>query len=180
MSAQTESAEPPSSGGSQGATERWPEGASRPPHPEIPPAEALRRAFAHVARLREYAAYYVAARLDALKATVRNIGIYAGLCVIGLIAVGAMVVMAVVLLLRGIAGAFAQLFSGHPWLGDIITAVIVLALLAGGVIFSMKMLARTFRSQVVKKYEDRLRQQRQQFGRDVSDEAQSVERSAPR
>ena len=106
-----------------------------------------------------------------LKVTVRNLGIYLGLAIVGLIAVGAMVVTAVVLLLRGISGGIGQLFSGHPWLGDLITAVVVLAVLAAGVVVVMKKLTGTFRSQTVKKYEERLRRQRQQFGHDVDQRA---------
>jgi hypothetical protein len=127
---------------------------------------------AKLAELKEYAAYYAAVRVDMLKVTVRNIGIYAGLGIIGLIAAGAMVVTAVVLLLQGIAGAIAQLIPKFPWLGNLITAVLVLGVMAAGIIIVMKKLTGTFRSQTVKKYEDRLRRERQQFGHDVQDRAQ--------
>jgi uncharacterized membrane protein (DUF106 family) len=110
-----------------------------------------------------------------LKAAVRNLGIYVALVILGLMAVGAMVVTAVVLLLRGVAGAFAQVFASHPWLGDLITAVLVLAVLAGAIVFVMKKLTGTFRSLTVKKYEDRLRRERQEFGHDVRERAESVE-----
>jgi hypothetical protein len=125
-----------------------------------------------LAELKEYVAYYATVRVDMLKVTVRNLGIYAALGVVGLIAVGAMVVTAVVLLLRGIAGAFAQLFSGHPWLGDLITAVLFLGVMAAGVVIVMKKLTGTFRSQTVKKYEDRLHREREQFGHDIHERAQ--------
>lgn len=173
MSAQTESAAGSSAtaGGSQRAREQRPDGGGRPLHPDPPPAEAIRQAMQKLAELREFVSYYVSVRVDSLKITARNLGIYAALGVIGLIAAGAMVVTAVVLLLTGIAGAFGQLFSGHPWLGNIITAVLVLGLIAGSVVFVMKKLTHTFRSQTVKKYEDRLSRERQQFGRNVRDEA---------
>jgi len=172
MSAQTESAGS-STGGSQRAREQRPDGGGRPLHPDPPPAEAIRQAMSQLAALREFVAFYVAVKVDSLKVTARNLGIYAALGVIGLIAAGAMVVTAVVLLLTGIAGAFGQLFSGHPWLGNIITSVLVLGLIAGSVVFVMKKLTNTFRSQTVKKYEDRLSHERQQFGRNVRDEALS-------
>ncbi|HEY8747829.1 MAG TPA: hypothetical protein VIM11_07635, partial [Tepidisphaeraceae bacterium] len=143
--------------------------------PRTPPTDALRDAFSKFNELKEFAAYYASVRLDILKVTVRNLGIYLALGVIGLIAVASMAVTAVVLLLRGIAGAFAQLFSGHPWLGDLITAVLVLALMAGAIVFVMKKLTGTFRSLTVKKYEDRLRRERQELGRDVHERAKSVE-----
>jgi len=170
MSAQTESAGS-STGGSQRAREQRPDGGGRPLHPDPPPAEAIKQAMNQVAALREFVSYYVAVKIDSLMVTLRNLGIYAAMGVIGLIAAAAMVVTAVVLLLTGIAGAFGQLFSGHPWLGNIITAVLVLGLIAGSVVFVMKKLTNTFRSQTVKKYEDRLSHERQQFGRNVRDEA---------
>jgi hypothetical protein len=129
-----------------------------------------------LSEVREFAAYYVAARLDALKVTVRNVGIYAALGLIGLAAGAAIVVTATVMLLWGIAGAFAALLHGNQWLGAIITSILVFALLAAGVVIGLKMLTRTFKSSMVKKYEDRQRQQRQQFqGRDVRTEATAAQ-----
>jgi hypothetical protein len=107
-----------------------------------------------------------------LKVTIRNLGIYAALGVVGLIAAGAMVVTAVVLLLQGIAGAFAQLIPRFPWLGNLITAVLVLGAMAVGIVIVMKKLTGTFRSQTVKKYEERTRRERQQFGHDVHERAE--------
>src|SRR5258706_2742064 len=139
MSAHTESPESPA-GGSQPAREQRPDGGGRPLHPDPPPAEAFRQAFRQLSEMREFVSYYVSVRFDSIKVSVRNLGIYAAMGVIGLIAVGAMIVTAVVLLLTGIAGAVGQLFSGHPWLGNIITAVLVLGLMAGSVVFVMKKL----------------------------------------
>jgi hypothetical protein len=127
---------------------------------------------AKLAELKEYVAYYAAVRVDMLKVTIRNLGIYAALGVVGLIAAGAMVVTAVVLLLQGIAGAFAQLIPRFPWLGNLITAVLVLGAMAVGIVIVMKKLTGTFRSQTVKKYEERTRRERQQFGHDVHERAE--------
>ena len=122
MSVQTESVKPPPSGAPD--SPRRPQAPDPPPRGSVPPSQAFHEAMSKLAELKEFVAYYAAVRIDMLKVTVRNVGIYAGLGVIGLLAAGAMVVTAVVLLLRGIAGAFAQLFSGYPWLGDLITAVL--------------------------------------------------------
>ena len=134
------------------------------------PTEAIRDALAKVAELREFAAYYMAAKIDALKVTVRRIGIMAGLGLVGAVAGAALVVTAVVLLLLGIAGAFTALV-GHAWLGELITAVIFLAIPVVGILVGMRILTRTFKTSTVTKYEERKRQERQQFGRDVRDEA---------
>lgn len=135
------------------------------------PADAIRDAFGKLAELREFAAYYVAAKIDALKVTARRVGIFAGLGLMGAVAAATVVVVSVVLLLRGIAGAFAEIFPAHPWIGDLITAVIFLAIPVIGILIGMRILTRTFKTSTVDKYERRQSEQRQQFGRSVRDEA---------
>lgn len=170
MSAQTNSPAPERSPGS-GETAR-PETASDRLPPVEHPGEAFHEAAAKLAELREFAGYYVAVRLDALKTSVRNAGIYAALGLIGLAAGAAVVATAAALLLLGIAGGFAALLNGRMWLGAIITAVLVFGLMAFGVVIGLKVLTKSFKSSTVKKYEERQRRQRQQFqGRDVRHEA---------
>jgi hypothetical protein len=135
------------------------------------PADAIRDALGKLAELREFAAYYVAAKVDALKVTARQLGIYVGLGLLGTVATATVVVMSVVLLLRGIAGAFADLFPTHPWIGDLITALIFLSIPVIGILIGMRILTRTFKTSTVHKYERRQSEQRQQFGRNVRDEA---------
>src|SRR5205807_3211066 len=123
MSAQTNVPPPEQAASAGGAWEHRPGSpADRLPPPQHP-SDAVREAMTKLAEVREFAAYYVAARMDALKATVRNVGIYAALGLIGLAAGAAIVATAAVLLLWGIAGAFAALVGGRMWLGAIITAV---------------------------------------------------------
>ncbi|HSU65338.1 MAG TPA: phage holin family protein [Tepidisphaeraceae bacterium] len=177
MSAQTESSGPPPSAGRTGWEQR-PDAGMNPMPPPAHPSDAIRDAFAKLAELREFAAYYVAARVDALKLTARRIGIYAALGLVGAVAGATVVITAVVLLLRGIAGAFASLFRPElAWLGDLITAVIFLAIPVIGILIGMRILTRTFKTSTVHKYEERQRHQRQQFGRDVRDEATAARRS---
>lgn len=139
--------------------------------PPAHPADAIRDAVGKLAELREFAAYYVAARVDALKVAARKIGILAGLGLLGGVGAATVVVVSVVLLLRGIAGAFAEIFPAHPWIGDLITAVIFLAIPVIAILIGMRILTRTFKTMTVAKYELRQRQQREQFGRSVRDEA---------
>lgn len=169
MSAETQSPPPP--GSARTGWEARPDPGAHPMPPAGHPTEAIRDAVAKVAELREFASYYVAAKLDALKATARRIGILAALGLVGAVAGATVVVTAVVLLLRGIAGAFAAIFPRYPWLGDLITAVIFLAIPIVGILVGMRILTRTFKTSTVTKYEERKRQERQQFGRDVRDEA---------
>ena len=170
MSPQTQTVDE-RSGASCGPGQRRPDATEEPPQSHVPPSQAFHEAMEKLGELKEYAAYYAAVRVDMIKLTVRNLGIYAGLGVMGLIAAGALVVTAVVLLLQGIAGAFAQLIPKFPWLGDLITAVLVLVVMAAGIVIVMKKLTGTFRSQTVKKYEQRTRREREQFGHDVHDRA---------
>jgi hypothetical protein len=146
----------------------------RPSGVDAPPAEAIREALAKLAELKEFVAYYIAVRIDLLKASIRNAGIYAALGVLTLIGGAAVIVTAIVLLLLGVAGAFAELMPGHPWLGDIVTAIIFLSVIAAVVLAGMKMLTKRFRNWTIQKYERRLSSQRQQFGSDVRREAERV------
>jgi membrane protein implicated in regulation of membrane protease activity len=122
---------------------------------------------AQLGELKEYAGYYIAAKLDAIRVSVRNLGIWIALGLVGLLGVATVVVAAVVLLLWGIAGALAQVFPAHPWLGNLIVGAVVLLATVIGILFCMRAITRTFKSTTVDKYENRQRQQRQRFGHDV-------------
>jgi hypothetical protein len=131
------------------------------------PAESLKEAANRIAELKEFASYYVGAKLDGIKVSVRNIGIYAALGIVGLIAASAVITTAVVLLLGGLAWGIGDLLWDKYWLGALIVGLLVLGGLAGGIIFGMKKLTNTFRKQLVQKYENRQRDQRINFGEDV-------------
>ena len=169
MSPQTQSPPPPPGGGRTGWEAR-PDPGANPMPPVGHPTDAIRDAVAKLAELREFAAYYVAVKIDALKVTARQVGILAGLGLVGAVAGAAVVVTAIILLLRGIDGALTALI-GHQWAADLITAAIFLAIPVIGILVGMRILTRTFKTSTVHKYEERKRQERQQFGRDVRDEA---------
>ena len=143
--------------------------------------EAVRGFQQTLAALGEYAGYLISAKLDGLKVTARNIGIYAALGFLGLIALSTMVTTAVVMLLVGLAMAIGKAFEPDQyWVGALIVSVLVLGGLAGCVIFGLKRISNTSRSALVRKYEERQRQQRVRFGQDVrgrpSDVADDVAR----
>ena len=132
------------------------------------PAEAFKEVGNRIGELKEFASYYVGAKLDGIKVTVRNVGIYAALGILGLIAASAIITTSVVLLLGGLAWGIGAIFEkDRPWFGAIVVGLLVLGGLAGGIIFGMKKLTNTFRKQLVQKYENRQRDQRINFGEDV-------------
>ena len=146
--------------------ESRPDPATHPMPPPDSPAEAWREGFAKLAEIRAYFAHFVAAKIDGIKVSLRNAGIYAALGVVGLIALAAVIATTVALLLVGIAGALGAAV-GHVWLGQIITGVLMLILLGVGVMVGMGIVNKSFRSKTVQKYEERKRQERIRFGRDV-------------
>jgi hypothetical protein len=132
------------------------------------PAEAFKDVGFRLGELKEFASYYVAAKADAWKVTFRNLGMYAALGIVGLIAGSAIISTAAVLLLVGLAIAIGKPFDpDQPWVGAIVVGLLVLGGLAGGIIYFMKSMTNTSRKRLLEKYENRQRDQRIQFGEDV-------------
>jgi hypothetical protein len=144
-----------------------------PPHPhDEAPADALKHAMRAFGELREYAGYFVAAKLDGIKLTVRRVGTLAVVGVIALLAGGAIVATAAVLLCVGLAQAVATLFAhdnGVPrtWLGNLIVGLVLLLGIGGGAYFLVSRLIGSSKKATVKKYELRRQRQRADFGHDV-------------
>jgi hypothetical protein len=136
-----------------------------------PAVEAFGRIKADLNELKEYASYYVAAKVDGVKRTVRNIGLYAVLGIVALIAGGAIVATAAGLLIVGLAEGLARLFGDRPWLGDLVTGILVLGAIGVAAWMMMNKLTNSWRSQTVKKYEQRKQSQRERFGHDVPQRA---------
>lgn len=147
--------------------------ASEAPGDGQSPGEALRGVKAHFSELAEYISYYLAAKTDGIKVSLRNAGIYAAIGIIGLIAGSAFVTTTVVLFCVGVAAALTRLFGGRVWAGALVTAVLFMALLAGGIWFVMRWMTRASRERTVRKYASRQQHQRANFGTDVKHRAGS-------
>jgi hypothetical protein len=143
-----------------------------------PASEAFHRIKGDINELKEYASYFVAAKVDGVKRTVRNIGLYAALGIVGLIAGGAIIATASGLLIVGLAQGLSRLFGGRVWLGDIVTGIVVLAVIGTGAWFMMNKLTGAWRSQTIRKYEQRKQSQRERFDHDVSGRAAEAGRAA--
>ena len=147
--------------------------ASGPVTDDQQPPEALKDIGKRFSELGEYVSYYLGAKLDGIKVSMRNIGIMAGLGVMGAIAGGGFLVTLIVLLLRGIAGAIGALFEPDRfWAGELITSVLFLTVVGIGVMVAMKKLTKSSRERTAKKYAARQQTERAKFGTDVNQRAQ--------
>ena len=144
-----------------------------PPRPQDEaPADALKEAMRSLGELREYVGYFVAAKLDGIKLTVRRVGVMAVVGVIGLLAGGAIVATAAVLFCVGLAQAVATMLAhenGVPrtWLGNLIVGLLLLLVIGAGAWLMMSRLIGSSRKATVKKYELRRQRERADFGHDV-------------
>ncbi|HEV2295812.1 MAG TPA: DUF308 domain-containing protein [Tepidisphaeraceae bacterium] len=165
----------PGAGGRLG--DSWEDG---PSDTERSPADAFKDLGSHLGELKAYATYYLSAKADGIRVSVRNLGLYAVLGVVGLTAGGAAVVTATVLLLTGIAGAISAIFRSdftppdRTWIGEITVGILILGGVAIGAILFMKKLTAASRERTVKKYESRQQQQRIKYGHDVHERAESA------
>jgi len=152
---------------------------------DIPPSEAFRAAATLAGELKEYAGYYLGAKLDAIKLTATNIAVYTILGIVGGFVAVTVVVMAAVMLCTAICNGLGNLFGyllgpGWAWLGPLLFGLVVLGGIGVGAMYGLKWFARTTRGKLVAKYEDRKRQERHLYGHDVSERARQqrvVERS---
>jgi len=132
------------------------------------PGDAFHAAQQTAAQLVDYARYYIAARLDALKLSARNALIIVALAIVAAIAGAALVVTATALLCIGMAQAISALCHTGPWLGNLVTAIVLLGGIALGARIGVKRIGDSSRERTVKKYAARQQQQRAKFGEDVS------------
>ena len=134
--------------------------------PEAPP-DAFREAMERVGELKDHAALYVSAKVDSLKLSVRNIVLYAVLGVLGLLAGAALIVMAVVQLLSGLAGVIAAGLGGRMWAGNLIVGFVMLAGVALGAWLGVRKVFNSSRKRTVERYERTLQRQRVDYGADA-------------
>jgi hypothetical protein len=144
------------------------------------PAEAFKQAGARLAEVKEYAGYFVAAKVDSLKLTLRNLVLYAILGIVGAIVGTTVLVTASVYLLSGLAGAIGEIFP-EPyewWAGRLIVSVLVIGGTVVGVMLLMKSLTGSSRKRTIEKYENRKRDERNLHGTDVERRAREQAQQA--
>lgn len=124
-----------------------------------------------IGELQSYVAYFVAAQVDRAKVIARNVIVFTILGVVGALVGAAVVVTAAVYLVAGVAGGLGALFGNRLWLGELVTALVILGTIVVGILLVAKRLTKTSRGKLVQSYEQRARSQRDKFGTDVHQQA---------
>ena len=129
-----------------------------------------------VRELVEFGSYYLAAQVDRIRLTAINVAMFAILGAIAAFVGVAVVLTAGVLLTVGVAhglGELSAVLMGPRffWLGDLVTAIVILGALFGGTIIVFKKVTKSSRERLVAAYEQRKSQQRSDLGTDVEAES---------
>ena len=140
-----------------------------PEQEHVAPSDAARDALHKFAELRAYAQHFAAAKVDLAKFTAKKIAILAALGIIGVLVLCTTVVIALVMLLSGLAGAIGSGLGGRMWAGNLIVGGIVVGAVGASAFAGLGMLKRSSMKSTVKKYELAEQQQRDSFGRTSGD-----------
>lgn len=142
-----------------------------PGEQEPSPPEALRRLQQHIEALQAYFTHFVSAKIDGMRLSALQLGMWTALGVVGLLALAGLIVTAIVLLLGGAAGGVALLCGGQLWLGQVIVGGGTLLLLTLGILVGVRTWRHRSRQQKVQQYDERQLQQRTAFGHSAADRA---------
>ena len=135
------------------------------------PPEAVATVGLRLRELIEFGSYYLTAQIDRLKLTAINVAMFAVLgAVVAFVGV-AVVLTAGVLLVLGVAGALGALCGGHEWIGQLITAALILGTILIAVLVGFKAVLSSSKKKVVETYEQRKSRQRVDLGTDVEEQA---------
>ena len=120
-----------------------------------------------IAELKSHFRYFVSAKIDGVKAKVKLGVLYVALGVVALLILAGLLFSAAFLLLSGLAMGLGQLLGSRLWLGNLIVGLVVLAGVVACLWLMMKKITHAGLVMMEKKYDDKQRQQRAEFGRDV-------------
>jgi hypothetical protein len=132
---------------------------------------AVRQLWSQVEELGEFARFYLAARMDAVRASLRKFAVALVLVAVGLVVIGSLLVTALVVLILGIGDGIGQALGDRLWAGYLITGGGLLLILGLTLFAAIRRLARSSRERTVLKYEQLRRQQKARFGHDVREQA---------
>jgi len=149
----------------------------REEHDGLGPPHPLAGLFSQVRELVDHANLYVETRKDVLRGAVRRAAWAAVLGAVGGLAGATIIIVAAVYLMSGIAHGLGTWLGDEFWLGELITGLAVLLVLAGAAFFMIKRTNRKARERTIEKYERRQQQQRERFGHSATDRAQQIRQS---
>jgi len=147
-----------------------PRGASSADDSHVPP-DPLAPLLAKFAELREYAAYWAAAKADRWRVGMRNMMFYAVTLSIAAVIGMAALATAGVALVVGLINGLTMLLDGRLWLAQILVGSGIMIIALGAVYWWTYRQIGLLRSKVIKNYEQRKQQERSTYGTDVSQRA---------
>ncbi len=125
-----------------------------------------------LAELKDYAGYYISAKLDQTKWSLTRIAIYAVLGVVAFLLFSALLTTTVVLFMVGVATALGQAFGANLWwLGWIIVGGVILLGTGIGLWLAVGSFLRRSGKTLVERYEAKREAQKARFGHHVRDRA---------
>jgi hypothetical protein len=117
--------------------------------------------------LLEYVRFYLAARVDTIRAALRRTALSLVIGTLALFVACAALATCTVIGILGIANLIGQLLGDRLWAGYLITGFGVLLIVGLALLLFSSSLKRTSRERTASKYARRRQEQRARFGRDV-------------
>jgi hypothetical protein len=119
----------------------------------------------------EYFSYYVSARADSARLGLRKALFGMTLAALAFVVIASLSVAATWFVLNGAAEGLGVLFGNRPWAGSLLTGLLLLAGLGGGMIAIVVKFKKVAREGTVAKYENRQTRQQGRYGHNVADRA---------
>ena len=94
---------------------------------------------------KDYLSWYVSAKTDSTNDSVQNASRWTVFAAMGCVAVAGLIVIAIWLMLSGIAEGLGLLFGGRSWLGNSVTGFLTLACLGLGMYYTVARRKKTSR-----------------------------------
>ena len=153
-----------------------PESGKRPafnddPLPPPSPSEAFKSAAARLAEIKDYASYYVSAKMDGYMSSAKSAALYGVLGLLAGVAGIAILATAGVLIVLGISEGLTVLFGGRMWLADLVTGIVLLGLILSTTYFLVAKLIGKSKAAAKAKYESLNREQFSKHGHNVHERA---------
>jgi hypothetical protein len=135
--------------------------------------DSLRRLTTQLGELREYTAYYVRAKVDRFKLSLRQAVSSTALILILAFALCAVICVSIWLLLSGLAEGVGRVLGDRLWLGNVLVAALVLSGLGATIWILLVRREKREYLNTVKQYEQRCRDQKAKFGQSVQERSQA-------